>query len=280
MDLDRLEALIDRAASSDGPFVFLTGAGISAESGIPTFRGEEGYWKVGSRNYRPMELATHEAFEQVPEDVWGWYLYRRAVCRAARPNAAHEALVRLEERLGDRFLLVTQNVDGLHLRAGNSLARTYQIHGNIDFLRCADGCCPDRHALPAAIGETWEPGRVIDEAHWEILSCPRCRGRARPHVLWFDEYYDEATFRFESSLRAAGAAAMLVVIGTSGATNLPTQMCGIVAQRGTPIVVLDPEPTSFSAMAERSAAGLFWSGSAGALVPELAERIGERFGGA
>ncbi|HVV49677.1 MAG TPA: Sir2 family NAD-dependent protein deacetylase, partial [Polyangia bacterium] len=102
-----------------GPIVFLTGAGISAESGIPTFRGAEGYWRVGSRNYQPTEMAAAAAFARMPEEVWRWYLYRRGVCRAAAPNDAHRALVALERRLGARFLLVTQNVDGLHLRAGS-----------------------------------------------------------------------------------------------------------------------------------------------------------------
>ena len=102
---------------------------------MPTFRGKEGYWTVGSRNYHPQELATREAFSHMPDEVWRWYLYRRSVCRRAAPNAGHMALVRLEERFGERFALVTQNVDGLHLRAGSSRERTFEIHGNIDYLR-------------------------------------------------------------------------------------------------------------------------------------------------
>ena len=98
----------------------LTGAGVSAESGIPTFRGREGYWTVGSTEYHPQEMATLQAFEAMPEEVWRWYLYRLGACREAQPNQAHRAIVRLEERLGDRFCLITQNVDGLHLRAGSS----------------------------------------------------------------------------------------------------------------------------------------------------------------
>src|SRR5690606_22392762 len=116
--------------------LFLTGAGISAESGIPTFRGPEGYWRVGSTNYRPEELATFAAYSAMPDVVWGWYLYRRGVCRAASPGPGHMALARAEEVLGDGFHLITQNVDGLHLRAGNSPERTYAIHGMIDFFRC------------------------------------------------------------------------------------------------------------------------------------------------
>ena len=120
--LDQLYALRD----GDGSLVVLSGAGISAESGIPTFRGKEGYWTVGSTEYHPQEMATFAMFTREPEAIWGWYLYRRTVCHEAGPNAGHQAVVRMEQALGDRFLLITQNVDGLHLRAGNSLERTFQ----------------------------------------------------------------------------------------------------------------------------------------------------------
>ena len=255
-----------------GLVVVLTGAGISAESGIPTFRGKEGYWTVGSRQYRPMELATQEAFSRLPDDVWGWYLYRRAVCRAARPNAAHIALAELEARLGDRFVLVTQNVDGLHLRAGSSAERTYQIHGNIDFMRCTRACTRTLSPIPGALGEVWEKGRSPGARENALLVCANCGAPSRPHVLWFDEYYDEEWFRFESSIRAAEVAAVLVVIGTSGATNLPAQMCERAARRGAELVVVDLEATPFSALAERSR-GTFIEGTATAAVPALCERI-------
>ena len=256
--------------------MFLTGAGISAESGIPTFRGAEGYWKVGSRNYQPMELATHSAFLAVPDDVWGWYLYRRAVCRQATPNSGHRAVAELEARLGDRFLLVTQNVDGLHLRAGNTAARTYQIHGNIDFMRCSEECTPAIVPLPVELGTTWEKGRIPGTREQELLRCARCGARARPHVLWFDEYYDEERFRFESALRAAAIAAVLVVVGTSGATNLPSQMCAAAARNGAPLVVVDPEPTPFSELSLRSS-GVFLRGTATEHVPGLVSELSRLF---
>src|SRR5262249_36780178 len=148
-------------------------------------------------------LATHEAFSRVPDTVWAWYLHRRSVCRAASPNAGHRALVTLEEARGDRFLLVTQNVDGLHLRAGSTRARTYEIHGNIDFMRCAGECVPDLFAIPEGIDLSWPRGRALAAAERALLVCPRCGGRARPHVLWFDESYDERRFRYESTLAAA-----------------------------------------------------------------------------
>ena len=258
---------------SDGPIVFLTGAGISAESGIPTFRGAEGYWQVGSRNYQPTEMATAQAFASMPEEVWRWYLFRRAVCQAATPNAAHRALVALEQRLGERFLLVTQNVDGLHLRAGNSPARTYQIHGNLDFCRCRSGCRPAVRPLTDAVRGDWAKERSLTDAELAALRCD-CGDWLRPHVLWFDEAYDEPLYRYVSALRAAETAAALIVVGTSGATTLPARMCDMIAARGVPFIVVDPEPTVFSALAERSPRGQFRRGSASVVLPSLIEELG------
>ena len=267
--------LASRQIAGERPIVILTGAGISAESGIPTFRGAEGYWRVGSRNHQPTEMATAAAFASMPEEVWRWYLFRRGVCRAAAPNAAHLALVGLEERLGERFLLVTQNVDGLHLRAGNSLERTFQIHGNIDFCRCMRGCSPAVRPLPAALAVDWSKERSLTAAELTALRCD-CGDWLRPHVLWFDESYDEPRYRYVSALRAAERAAALVVVGTSGATTLPARMCEIVAARGVPFFVVDPEPTVFSALAEQTARGQFLRGSASAMLPSLIEELGRQ----
>lgn len=267
-----LTALLDRGLAGEGPIVVLTGAGISAESGIPTFRGEEGYWTVGSENYHPMEMATQAAFARMPEEVWRWYLYRRSVCRAAAPNAAHLALARLEEALGDRFLLLTQNVDGLHLRAGNSPGRTYQIHGNIDYLRCGDDPASLR-PIPPEIGDAWTKDSPFTEEARALLSCCEGGRLARPHVLWFDEYYDEALFRFQSSIQAATAASLLIVIGTSGSTNLPMQVGSIVARRGAPMVVINRDPSPFSEFAERSGSGWFARGKATDHLPPIVDHL-------
>ncbi len=268
----RLAELLDEARASEAPTVFLTGAGISAESGIPTFRGPEGYWQVGSRNYQPEELATHAAFEQIPDEIWSWYLYRRAVCVAAEPNAAHHALVALERAVGDRMLIATQNVDGLHLRAGSSLARTYQIHGNIDFMRCADECGAPIGRVPEALAP-WPKERRVGDAERKLLVCERCGGRARPHVLWFDETYDEERYRFESSLEAASRAALLVIVGTSGATNLPNMMARLAARSGAAIVALNADPSPFTALAESLPRGHFARGSATDHLPAIAAHL-------
>lgn len=264
--------LLRRIRDSAGPLVFLTGAGISAESGIPTFRGPEGFWRVGSRNYHPQEMATARAFASMPDEVWRWYLYRRGVCRAAAPNAAHLALVELDGRLGERFRLVTQNVDGLHLRAGGDPGRIYQIHGNVDLCRCVRGCAPPVRPLPEAVPERWPADRPLDEGARAALRCA-CGERLRPHVLWFDESYDEPLYRYVSALRAAQEAAALIVVGTSGATTLPSRMCEMVAARGAPLIVVDVEPTVFSELAGSSANGLFLRGAAAQVVPAIAYQV-------
>lgn len=260
------------AERDGGLLLFLTGAGISAESGIPTFRGPEGYWRVGSVNYRPQELATFQAFSRMPDVVWGWYLYRRGVCRHASPNAAHLAIVRADERLGDRFHLVTQNVDGLHLRAGSSLARTYAIHGMIDFFRCARECTAETYPIPDALPLDWAKDRLPTPEERARLRCPRCGADGRPHVLFFDEYYDEPRFHCESAQRKALEASALVVVGTTGLTNLPMRIGAIAAQRRIPVHVVDLEPNPFVEFAEVTG-GEFLRGPAGSLVPELVERL-------
>src|SRR5690349_8293022 len=203
--MDEVATACRRALSGGGHAVVLTGAGISAESGIPTFRGREGYWTVGSREYHPQELATQAAFRAMPWDVWAWYLYRRGVCRAAAPNAAHAALVRLEDALGPRFALVTQNVDGLHRRAGSR--RVFAIHGDIDHMRCAAECVPTPWPIPDDV-PALARGEAVPEPVRAALACPRCGGPARPHVLWFDESYDEPRFFLDTARRLAAGAAL------------------------------------------------------------------------
>ena len=130
---------LSQISQDGGKIIALTGAGISAESSIPTSR-RRGILAGRSSVYHPTEMATQEMFRAHPELVWPWYLYRRGVCRRAEPNAGHLGLAELDGFFGARFLLVTQNVDGLHLRAGAPQERTYEIHGNIDFMRCSVPC--------------------------------------------------------------------------------------------------------------------------------------------
>jgi NAD-dependent deacetylase len=266
-----LDQAVATALADGGTLVVVTGAGVSAESGIPTFRGKEGYWTVGSRVYHPQELATRAAFRRMPEEVWRWYLYRLGVCRAAAPNAGHVALVELERALGDRFLLVTQNVDGLHLRAGSSPGRTYQIHGNIHFMRCAGAHGDEIVEMPDEVPGLG-PEDPLPEPTRGLLRCGRCQGWTRPHVLWFDEYYDEEVYRFESSLAAAAAAAVLVTAGTSGNTNLPNQMVALARRAGAFLIDINPEENPFGRTA-LGADGICLRGSASEELPRLAAAV-------
>ncbi|MBC8069082.1 MAG: RNA polymerase subunit sigma [Deltaproteobacteria bacterium] len=266
-----VHASLRAALASGGPVLVVTGAGISAESGVPTFRGPEGYWTVGSRNYQPEELATSAAFARMPREIWRWYLWRRSVCRAAVPNAGHLALGELAGALGSRFTLVTQNVDGLHLRAGSPLASTLQIHGNIDFMRCARRCCTTLTKIPEAVPASSRE-QPLGDAELDALCCPRCGGPARPHVLWFDECYDEELFAADSAMRAAASAELLVVVGTAGATNLPQQIARYVARRGRLLVDVNPESNPFAELA-RVSDGHALRGRASELLPQLCAAI-------
>lgn len=273
-DLERaaeLEALLTRTKPEH--VVVVTGAGISAESGIPTFRGPEGYWTVGSQEYHPEDMATQVAFQKMPREVWRWYLYRKAVCNAAAPNVAHQALVELEQALGDRFLLVTQNVDGLHLIAGSSHARTIQVHGNTDFMRAIEGDDTPL-PIPAGVGNIGRGDTLGDEA-WALLVTPDGR-RARPHVLWFDEYYNERLYRSESALSAARRCDLLVVVGTSGAAAIPYHVAQIALQNGAAVIDINPGENPFSqcAVAQmKSGKGLWLQGSGSQWVPKLVEHL-------
>jgi NAD-dependent deacetylase len=258
------------ALAKAGQVLVLTGAGVSAESGIPTFRGKEGYWTVGAREYHPQELATHDAFSRMPWDVWAWYLYRRGVCRGAKPNAAHAALVRWDQALGDRFGLITQNVDGLHVRAGSPRERTYAIHGDIDLMRCAGDCVLDRWPIPDAV-PALAKGEPVSAEHKALLRCPRCSGMARPHVLWFDESYDEPRFFLDTARRLATQAALLVVTGTSAQTNLPWQVVTLAARAGATIVDINVEDNPFAEIAVESGGAV--RGPAAAILPALVDAL-------
>jgi NAD-dependent deacetylase len=266
---EKLARILEDVRLASGRVVVLTGAGISAESGIPTFRGREGYWVVGSRNYMPQEMATREMFDRAPEEVWRWYLYRFGICKDARPNAGHEALVALEAALGDRFTLVTQNIDGLHRRAGSR--RVFTIHGDVAWVRCA-GECPALCELPAV--DVRSKDEPLSAAQRAALTCSACGGWLRPHVLWFDEYYDEEHYKMDSALRAAGAADLLLVVGTSGATNLPMQIGRIAFHRGISVVDVNPEENPFAELARASPRGFFARGSAVERLPAIARALG------
>ncbi len=265
--LDAWQKSIDSA----NQVTVLTGAGISAESGIPTFRGPEGYWTIGAQEYHPQEMATMAMFRQQPLEVWQWYCYRRSVCLNASPNEGHKALVDLERHLQDRFTLITQNVDGLHLRAGNNPSRIFQIHGNINFMRCSEECSQDLYPIPDFI-----PSAPVSKNFplelLKKLTCPKCGISTRPHVLWFDETYNEPFYRFESSLETASNTDLLLVIGTSGSTNLPNYVVQMVVQKGGLVLDINIEANTFGEMAIKNR-GFSLTGPSGEILPELVAAI-------
>ncbi|HEX6323577.1 MAG TPA: NAD-dependent deacylase [Vicinamibacterales bacterium] len=182
----------------------LTGAGVSAASGVPTFRGASGMWK----QFRVEQLATPEAFARDPASVWEWYDWRRRLIAEAEPNDAHRVLARWEARFPD-FTLVTQNVDGLHERAGST--RIVRYHGSIWRLRCAGVVAGLKACATQACAADWEDLR----APLPSLppTCPHCGALARPGVVWFGEPIPAAAIR--DSSRAAASCDVFLMIGTS-----------------------------------------------------------------
>jgi NAD-dependent deacetylase len=265
---DDIRTMLATITRGDGRITVLTGAGISAESGIPTFRGPEGYWTVGSQVYQPQEMATFHMFTLLPDEVWKWYLYRMGVCARAEPNPGHLALAEMERRFGDRFTLITQNVDGLHLRAGNSPARTYQIHGNVFFMRCSLECTEAVYPIPDGVSAKTREERLTDSDR-ALLRCPLCGARSRPHILLFDESYNEHHYHFYSSLDTARQTALLIVVGTAGATNLPNQVAREVFQNDGVILDVNIETNPFAQLAESSRRGFFLREPSAAALPAL-----------
>jgi NAD-dependent deacetylase len=267
-----LEKILQDFAKGSGRLTILTGAGISAESNIPTFRGPEGYWTIGSKEYQPQEMATYRMFRQKPEEVWKWYLYRIGVCKKAQPNPGHHALAEMETLFKDRFTLITQNVDNLHLRSGNSLDKTFQIHGNVFFMRCADECKKEVFSIPEnLIGR--EKNQALTEKDRKLLVCPYCGSQTRPHVLWFDEMYNEHYYRYHSALKVAGETDLLLVVGTSGATSLPNQVVWEVKNHNGIIIDINIEKNPFSIIALNSRQGFFIKQPSGEILPDIVQRF-------
>jgi NAD-dependent deacetylase len=195
----------------------LTGAGISAESGIPTFRDAlTGLWA----RYRPEDLATPEAFARDPRLVWEWYAWRRAMAQHAEPNAGHRALAHLE-RLAPTCVLVTQNVDGLHQRAGST--RVLELHGNILRTRCA---------REGRVVERWADGPEVPPR------CAACGAPLRPDVVWFGEPLPVAVLR--AAWDAAAACDVFLSVGTSNLVEPAASLPWRAAAAGADVIVINP----------------------------------------
>jgi NAD-dependent deacetylase len=222
-----------------GPVIVLTGAGISAESGIPTFRGEGGLW----RNFRPQELATPEAFRRDPALVWEWYDWRRGLIGSCAPNAAHATLAEMEATLPD-FTLITQNVDGLHQAAGN--CHILELHGNIWRMRCLGcDCVAEDRRVPLP----------------ELLPRCKCGALLRPDVVWFGEPLPSEVL--EAAWAAAARCRLMLVIGTSAVVHPAASLPLAALHNGARLVEVNPVETPISAHAHE-----ILRGPAAELLPE------------
>jgi NAD-dependent deacetylase len=223
-------------------FTFLTGAGISADSGIPTYRGIDGIWIKGTQFHKPEEFGTYKYFKEHPEEVWQYSLFRKKMFENAEPNESHHEIVEIENLLEDKFHLITQNIDNLHRRAGTK--RIYEIHGNNREIKCSNGC-REIVNLPDEI-----KGKDIDEDltanDIELLKCKECGSWMRPNILWFDERYDEKTNKRFSALKIAKNSGILFIAGTSGATNLPIAIAETTLKYGGTIVDINTEDNLFT----------------------------------
>lgn len=234
------ESLVEtlRSACSVG---VLTGSGISAESGVPTFRdAQTGLWA----RYDPMELATPEAFDRDPRLVWEWYAWRRKLVEGASPNPGHEALAELERHVPE-FALITQNVDGLHRRAGNQ--RVIELHGNIVRSKCARE------------GVVVEPRRGDPEVP---PTCPHCGALLRPDVVWFGEMLPQQAL--EEAIMSARNCDLFFSIGTSSLVQPAASLPFEALRAGVSVVEVNPDETPLTRHVEY---GL--RGRAGEVLPAL-----------
>jgi len=223
-----------------GSVAVLTGAGISAESGVPTFRGPSGLW----RQYRPEDLATPEAFHRDPKLVWEWYSWRRGLIAEAKPNAGHLALAEMEQKVS-QFTLVTQNVDGLHDRAGSR--SPLKVHGDIWTVRCLT--C----------------GREGRDERLEFPELPprcECGGTLRPGVVWFGEPLPFDVL--SAGERACSEADVMLVVGTSAVVWPAAGLVPIAKSGGAKVIEVNPEETTFSPMVD-----CVLRGKAGDILPRL-----------
>ena len=192
------------------------------------------------------------------------------IFRDARPTLTHRAIAALES--ADRIeLVVTQNVDGLHIRAGNSLERTYQVHGNIQYMRPVGGKSATLREIPD-LDLSPEQAKSAPEEVLDTLK-DEAGELCRPHILWFDEYYDEDLYRAQSAMQATAGADLLLVIGTSGATNLPTQMVLLAQREGIPIIDINPNPDAFSGLLQQHPHALQLSATASDALPSVVDAI-------
>lgn len=223
----------------------LTGAGVSQESGLNTFRdAQTGLWA----QYKPEDLASPEAFVRDPKLVWDWYAWRREAIKGARPNPGHYALVEMEKRIPE-FTLITQNVDGLHRFAGSQ--NVLELHGNIQKVRCSQ--C-------GTFAETW------DDDSESVPACEICGGALRPDVVWFGESLPRDGL--ESAVNASRSCQVFFSIGTSGVVQPAAALAHAARNNGSVVVEINAEPTPLTPTVDFA-----FHGKSGVILPELVRAV-------
>jgi NAD-dependent deacetylase len=244
MDAAFPEVLID-ALRTARRVAALTGAGVSQESGLRTFRdAQTGIWA----QHRPEDLASPEAFLKNPRLVWDWYAWRREGIKGVRPNSGHYALVELANRIPE-FTLITQNVDGLHRMAGSP--KVLELHGNIQRVRCSE--C-------GRFAEDWQ------EIESKVPHCAACGGLLRPHVVWFGEELPRA--ELEAAVEAARSCEVFLSIGTSGIVRPAASLPYAARNRGAKLIEINPERTPLTPKVD-----FFLPGKSGEILPALLQAI-------
>lgn len=225
--------------------VAFTGAGISAESGVPTFRGMDGIWK----KFKPEDLANINAFMKNPELVWEWYAHRKRIIAGILPNAGHYTLARMEQMF-PHFAVITQNIDNLHRRAGSHTV--YELHGNIERNYCMK------------CGTSYSNEEVLNQAG--VPRCTKCGGLIRPDVVWFGEMLPDD--EWENAVRSTASADVFFSIGTSGVVYPAASIPLMAKQQGAFVVEINPEPTPLTDRVDE-----FLMGPSGIILPALYKRF-------
>ncbi len=241
---DNLNSLIEILKGAER-VVILTGAGISAESGVPTFRGQDGLWKT----YRAEDLATPTAFSHNPQLVWEWYDWRRGLICSKEPNSGHKVIARWE-KFFPSFHLITQNIDGLHQKAGSK--KVFELHGNIWKIRCTEeDTVMENHDTPL---------REIPP------KCPECGALLRPHVVWFGESLESSVLH--NAFYLSANCQVIFVVGTSAVVQPAASLPLTAAEAGAKIVEVNPTSTPLTAYANFS-----FRGGAGEILPLIDEKL-------
>ncbi len=251
VDMNFPSGLIQLLRDSDR-MAALTGAGVSQESGLRTFRDASEVTADGQKplwaEYRPEDLATPEAFERAPNLVWEFYAMRRLKAGEVVPNPGHLALAEMARHV-PHFTLITQNVDGLHQRAGSE--DVIELHGNITRVRCTRGC---------GVFTEW------DDRPGEVPRCPTCGAKLRPDVVWFGEMLPQA--ELQAAVDAAGTCQIFFSIGTSSVVQPAASLALMAKQRGAVLVEINPEATPLTTLAD-----YFLQGKSGEVLPQMVKEV-------